>query len=159
MEEDSNAKAQENTKEGKESFVYCLQSTKGATYIGATIDVLRRLRQHNQELKGGAHATSAKVNHGESWEVVVYVSGFPTWNAALQFEWRWKQLSRKIPPSGRTPLIKRMQALYQLLHVLDRATTKAIPYAAWPAPPECQWQLPLAKSLFEDILAREQQSP
>lgn len=141
----------------KESFVYCLQSTKGATYIGATVDVLRRLRQHNKELAGGAHATSAKVYHGEAWEVVVYVSGFPTWNAALQFEWRWKQLSRKVAHS-RTPLQKRMQALFQLLHVLDRATSKAVPYAAWPKPPQLHWQVPLAKSLFEEILEKEQET-
>jgi structure-specific endonuclease subunit SLX1 len=63
--------------------------------VGATVDVDRRLRQHNKELAGGAHATGMKVNKGETWQRICYVSGFPTWQAALQFEWRWKQISRK----------------------------------------------------------------
>jgi len=81
-------------------YVYLLECSDGATYVGATIDLERRLRQHNKEIKGGAHATSIKVNQGKIWHRVCYVSGFPTWQCALQFEWRWKQLSRRIhlPP-------------------------------------------------------------
>ena len=79
------------------SFVYLLVSTKGNTYVGATIDLNRRLRQHNKEIKGGAHATGIKVAQGESWVRAAHVSGFPDWQAALQFEWRWKHLSRKYP--------------------------------------------------------------
>ena len=77
------------------SFVYLLHSTNNATYVGATVNLERRLRQHNKEIKGGAHATSIKVDQGEIWERACYIEGFPTWQAALQFEWRWKQLSRK----------------------------------------------------------------
>ena len=43
------------------SFVYLLQSSDGATYVGATVNLERRLRQHNKELVGGARATSRKV--------------------------------------------------------------------------------------------------
>ena len=78
------------------SFVYLLVSSDNATYVGATVDIERRLRQHNKEIKGGAHATGAKVNKGETWERACHVAGFPDWQAALQFEWRWKQLSRKL---------------------------------------------------------------
>ena len=46
------------------SFVYLLVSTSGSTYVGATVDLTRRLRQHNKEIKGGAHATGAKVAQG-----------------------------------------------------------------------------------------------
>jgi len=46
------------------SFVYLLVSSDNATYVGATVDIERRLRQHNKEIKGGAHATDAKVNKG-----------------------------------------------------------------------------------------------
>jgi structure-specific endonuclease subunit SLX1 len=77
------------------SFVYLLVSTSGSTYVGATVDLDRRLRQHNKEIKGGAHATGAKVAQGESWTRAAHVSGFPDWPAALQFEWRWKHISRK----------------------------------------------------------------
>ncbi|NDE19905.1 MAG: hypothetical protein EB000_05660, partial [Alphaproteobacteria bacterium] len=34
------------------SFVYLLESSDKATYVGATVDVDRRLRQHNKEIKG-----------------------------------------------------------------------------------------------------------
>jgi structure-specific endonuclease subunit SLX1 len=116
------------------SFVYLLESTSNATYVGATVDLERRLRQHNKELAGGAHATSAKVSKGETWERVCHVSGFPDWQAALQFEWRWKQLSRKLP-HNLFPLQRRMMALRTLLS-LERPTTKALAYTEWPAPPQ-----------------------
>ena len=118
----------------KSFYVYLLEATNKSTYIGATIDLDRRLKQHNKELKGGAVATSNKVLKGEVWKRHCYVSGFPSWQAALQFEWRWKQLSRKLP-SNMLPLDRRMQALEQLLN-LERSTTKAIPFTEWPLKPE-----------------------
>ena len=117
----------------KQFFVYLLESTNKNTYVGATIDVNRRLRQHNKEIKGGAHATGIKVDKGETWSRVCYVSGFPTWQSALQFEWRWKQLSRKLPPKMK-PVERRMEALQQLL-ALEQSTSKAIPYSEWPSLP------------------------
>jgi structure-specific endonuclease subunit SLX1 len=117
-----------------DSYVYLLVATNGATYVGATVDVDRRLRQHNREIKGGACATGAKVARGETWTRHCYVRGFPDWQAALQFEWRWKQLSRKLPPR-RLPLDRRIQALEQLL-AMERPTTKAKAYTEWAAPPE-----------------------
>lgn len=121
----------------KPSFVYLLESTDNATYVGATVDLNRRLRQHNKEIKGGAHATGSKVAKGESWRRHCYVSGFPNWQAALQFEWRWKQLTRQIK-TRMNPLERRMLALERLL-ALDRATTKAIPYSEWPTPPQINY--------------------
>jgi structure-specific endonuclease subunit SLX1 len=117
------------------SYVYLLvSSTTGNTYVGATVNLERRLRKHNGEISGGARRTTSRVAKGETWTRAAYVSGFPDWTAALQFEWRWKQISRKISGTA-TPLEKRMQALDQLL-ALERSTTKAVPYAEWPAPPQ-----------------------
>jgi predicted GIY-YIG superfamily endonuclease len=116
------------------SYVYLLVSTHGNTYVGATVDLNRRLRQHNKEIKGGAHATGMKVAQGEVWTRAVHVSGFPDWQATLQFEWRWKQLSRKLPIHI-VPLERRMLALKQLLG-LPRSTSKAKPYSEWTTPPE-----------------------
>jgi len=130
----------------KPSFVYLLESSDGATYIGATIDVDRRLRQHNKEIKGGAHATGNKVAKGESWSRICYVQGFPDWTAALQFEWRWKQLSRKLP-SKMQPLERRMMALKQLL-ALERPTTKAVAYLEWSVEPEIKWESDFAEQGF-----------
>ena len=118
------------TNKDNEFFVYLLVSSDNATYVGATIDINRRLRQHNKEIKGGAHATATKVNKGETWVRACHVAGFPDWPAALQFEWRWKQLSRKLP-NQMFPLERRMKALKQLL-ALEKPTTKAIAYTEWP---------------------------
>ena len=85
-------------------FVYFLLCTDGSTYIGATVDLERRLRQHNKEIKGGAHATGIKVASGKSWCRVCHVSGFPDWKSTLQFEWRWKQISRTLSKTLR-PII------------------------------------------------------
>jgi len=129
------------------SYVYLLESTNKNTYVGATVDLERRLRQHNKELAGGAHATGMKVNRGEEWVRACHVSGFPNWQAALQFEWRWKQISRKISPSV-YPLEKRMMALKRLLS-LEKSTSKAIPFSEWEAPPTVHLETPDAVKYYE----------
>lgn len=129
------------------SYVYLLQSSSNATYVGATVDLDRRLRQHNKEIKGGAHATGSKVAKGETWKRVCHVSGFPDWQAALQFEWRWKQLSRKLP-TNMFPLQRRMEALRMLLD-LDRSTSKAKPYTDWENPPVVHIEDDDAKDFWE----------
>jgi len=43
------------------SYVYLLVSSDDATYVGATVDLDRRLRQHNKEIKGGTHATFKNI--------------------------------------------------------------------------------------------------
>jgi structure-specific endonuclease subunit SLX1 len=118
----------------KPSYVYLLVSTNNNTYVGATVDVDHRLRQHNGEIKGGAWATTNKVKQGETWTRACYVSGFPDWKAALQFEWRWKQLSRQLS-KNMLPLERRMMALQKLL-ALERSTSAAIPFNQWDTNPE-----------------------
>ena len=114
-------------------FVYLLLSSDNSTYVGATVNLERRLRQHNKEIKGGAYATGAKVAKGEIWIRACHVEGFPDWTSALQFEWRWKQLTRKVT-STRIPLERRIIALKQLLS-LERPTSKAMSYSEWPQMP------------------------
>lgn len=131
------------------SYVYLLHSTDNSTYVGATIDLDRRLRQHNKIIKGGAHATSMKVNAGQTWERACYVEGFPDWQAALQFEWRWKQISRKLS-NKLFPLKRRMIALKELLS-LDSSTSKAIPYSQWNSPPNIIFESEIAKNFYYDL--------
>lgn len=133
----------------KPCFVYLLVSSDNATYVGATVDLEHRLRQHNKEIKGGAHATSAKVSKGEIWTRACHVSGFPDWRAALQFEWRWKQISRKLPIKM-FPLERRMTAVKQLL-ALEKSTTLAIPFSEWPEPPVIHLETEEAKKYCEFI--------
>ena len=130
------------------SYVYLLVSTNGNTYVGATVDLERRLRQHNKEIKGGAYATGIKVCQGEVWTRAAHVSGFPDWQAALQFEWRWKQLSRKLSIQM-NPLERRILALKQLLD-LPQSTSKAKPYSDWLTPPEVHLEMDEARA-YENI--------
>ena len=132
------------------SYVYLLLSSDNCTYVGATVDLERRLRQHNKEIQGGAFATGAKIDKGEVWIRVAHVEGFPDWQSALQFEWRWKQLSRKIKERMH-PLKKRMIALKQLLD-LDRPTTKAKLYSEWLTPPQVIIEDDEARKYYNDIM-------
>lgn len=127
-------------------FVYLLLSSSGSTYVGATVDLNKRLRQHNKEIKGGAHATGLKVDKGETWVRAAHVAGFPNWQAALQFEWRWKQLSRKLSPKL-LPLERRIIALKELL-ALERPTLKAIAYSEWEAPPQVNIEIEEAQKYY-----------
>lgn len=114
--------------------VYVLVSTGGSTYVGSTVDKDRRLRQHNRELRGGARATGIKVAQGEVWTRAAHVTGFPDWRTTLQFEWRWKQLTRRV--AKRTnPLANRFRALARLL-TLERPTRNSLPYTRWSTQPE-----------------------
>jgi len=119
-------------------FVYLLLCSDNSTYIGATVDLNHRLRQHNCEIKGGAIATSRKVKKGESWKRVCYVENFPSWNSALQFEWAWKFYSRKLSRKL-LPIDRRKKALNKLLS-LEKSTSNAIPFADWNIPINVIWE-------------------
>ena len=138
------------------SFVYLLVSSDGATYVGATVDLDRRLRQHNKEIKGGAHATGTKVSKGEMWERALHVEGFPDWQAALQFEWRFKQLSRKFPKQM-YPLERRIKALKMLLD-LDRPTSKAIPYSQWETKPVVVVETDEAFKIYDTVFGAKREN-
>ena len=114
------------------SYVYFIKSTNGSTYIGATVNLDKRIRQHNKEIKGGATATSIKVLQGEIWSYHCYVENFPSYNEALKFEQRWKQISRQLQKKNPSqhPIEKRMEALKTLLE-LDKPTSKAMLYSEW----------------------------
>lgn len=116
-------------------YVYLLLSSNGATYVGATINLDRRLEQHNKFLKGGAKATNNRVERGELWIRVCHIKNFPDWKSALQFEWRWKQISRKINGSFTSPLHKRVKSLKILLN-MEKSTNNAISFREWEFPPE-----------------------
>lgn len=87
-----------------------LVATDGSqrTYVGATVNPDRRLRQHNGEICGGARATK-----GRCWRRAYLVGGFSDERAALRFEWRWKYLTRQAP--GSSSVERRAHALSLLL--------------------------------------------
>lgn len=71
---------------------YALSSTdRKRSYTGQTNDFTRRLRQHNQEIKGGARYTKTKTK----WNPIFRVTEFKTLRSVLQFEIAMKK--RKVP--------------------------------------------------------------
>lgn len=107
-------------------YCYCLESSTKTTYIGATVNPDRRLRQHNKELKGGAKATA----RSEGWKRICCVTGFPDERSALQFEWKWKRESKR---HKGTPLEKRFLALECLLNA-EKTTKTSEPFSTYDAP-------------------------
>lgn len=70
-------------------FVYWIYDGH-RVYVGATVDPLRRIRQHNGEIAGGAKRT-----RGGKWRFHLLVYGFRTWIETLQFEWALRYAFRK----------------------------------------------------------------
>lgn len=123
---------------------YCLASDTGRTYVGFTTNLDRRLRQHNAELQGGAKATK-----GLHWRRVISVAGFPSQQAALQFEWKWKRLSRSA--KGATAVERRCSALENLLNS-ETSTMNALPFHTYDAPLSIFLEDPLCSSLRDKDL-------
>ena len=96
------------------------------TYIGATVDPDRRLRQHNGEIQGGARAT----RRCKEWKRVLLVQPFPEQRDALQFEWMWKRKSRR-------QSVENKMACAQSMIEEGYSTTESIPFEFYPEPLHC----------------------
>lgn len=90
---------------------------KGCTYAGVSPDPVRRLRQHNGEIKGGAKYTTGK---GCGWEHICLISGFKDKIQAMQFEWAVKHVA----PRNAGGLQMRIKKLYSVLKSM-RWTSKS----------------------------------
>ena len=95
------------------------------------MDIDRRLLQHNQVQSGGAKAT-----HGRQWTRLGHIIGFPHQRSALQFEWKWKNLSKK--ESG-SPVERRVKALIVLLNS-EQSTSKATDYKEYVCDLKVIWE-------------------
>jgi len=75
-------------------YCYIIANPQDRTYNGYTVDLRRRLRQHNGEIKGGAKAT-----HGKGPWRFVAVMACREWTAqrAMQCEWKIKYPTNKRP--------------------------------------------------------------
>lgn len=105
-------------------WVFYLIYNKGCTYAGVSPDPVRRLRQHNGEIKGGAKYTTSK---GPGWTHMCLVHGFQNKIQALQFEWA----SKHVPPRNAGGLENRVKKLYVLLNK-SQWTSKSVPAATVP---------------------------
>lgn len=134
------------------NYCYLLYTNEGQTYVGATVDPERRLRQHNKEISGGARATGIRVAQGQTWERACYITGIPEWRSALQIEWRWKQLGRTQFKHIKNPIERRLYSLKKLLS-LEKPTEKSVPYDAYPSgPPTIIWDSDELKIKYEQII-------
>jgi len=87
---------------------YCyLLKSDNKTYVGATIDPDRRLRQHNGELSGGARSTKNYI-----WTRHCLVGIFNNQHDCLSFEWHWKRNSKKFKGNA---IERRMKALESMI--------------------------------------------
>lgn len=87
---------------------------KNRTYNGFTVNPKKRLRQHNQEIKGGARYTKKYGN--KTWEVYCLITGFPDKINALQCEWKIKHpVRKKVRPSKYNSPEGRIKGLNKVL--------------------------------------------
>ena len=91
---------------------------KNYSYVGATNNIPRRIRMHNQEIKGGAKYTTGK---GSGWKYICYIRGFKSKIDALQFEWALKHVA----PRKLTGIYGRLYKLEKLLEK-ERWTSNSV---------------------------------
>ena len=96
----------------KNYIVYLLVNTlNNYTYLGITNNSVRRLKQHNSILSGGAKYTKMKKGNGE-WVYYLKIKNL-TKSEALSIERTAKNLRKKA--KGNTPIEKRLDVLLPLL--------------------------------------------
>jgi predicted GIY-YIG superfamily endonuclease len=104
-------------------YCYILFQTKmesDLTYNGSTNNLVRRLRQHNGEIVGGAKATSGKG----PWKYLTVIEGFIDHHDALCCEWRIKHPTGKKRPKKYCGKKGRIESLNFVLN-LDNWTSKS----------------------------------
>ena len=75
----------------KKYYIYIIKAiNKDRFYIGYTVDLIRRLKQHNKLLKGGAKSTKGYI-----WEYYAIFSNIQSHIQGLQLEWKLKHLTKK----------------------------------------------------------------
>lgn len=95
----------------REYLVYFLQAGR-QSYIGFTVNMTRRLRQHRGELVGGAKYTSSWP-HRRHLKLVACIRGFPTRHSALSYEWHAKRVcSSSWNFSGSTSYHRRLPGFF-----------------------------------------------
>ena len=71
-------------------FLVYLLRNENKSYIGYTNDFLKRWKQHNKYISGGAKYTT---NNPGYWEPICIVDGFECKCEAMRCEWEWKRKS------------------------------------------------------------------
>jgi predicted GIY-YIG superfamily endonuclease len=109
------------------TLVYALQAADANhSYVGATNNFTRRLREHNGEVKGRGALYTRRVKVG-NWSPIFKVSGFPARRQALQFEKLFhrgfkRRRLLKVPAKPRNPFGTSSEArrAWHLYHALKK---------------------------------------
>lgn len=113
-------------------YCYIVYNNTGRTYNGYTVNLSRRLKQHNGVLKGGARATRGR----EPWRYLMVLT-CSEWNCvstAMQHEWSIKYPTRRRPrPKEYNGPLGRLESMR---HVFDHIETKCLPDAN-----ECEYRI------------------
>jgi putative endonuclease len=118
METIEKMKTMEETEPEKRGdyVVYLLFNTKNnCTYVGCTNNPVRRLRQHNGDLVGGARYTKFKRGDGE-WKYYGQIMNLDKHNA-LSIEKKIQRRTKKA--EGKTYLDKRLNCICKLFEEYD----------------------------------------
>lgn len=107
-----------NNNDKSKYYCYILRSTNptfsNLTYNGSTNNLIRRLRQHNGEIVGGAKATKNKG----PWVYIAIWEGFQSHCEALSCEWRIKHpTNTKKRPSQYNGVNGRIKSLNLLINL------------------------------------------
>ena len=118
------------------NWVFYIIHNRGATYAGVSPDPVRRLRQHNGEIVGGAKYTTGK---GAGWEHICLVSGFQDKIQSMQFEWAVKHVA----PRNAGGVVNRIKKLYTVLNKSNWTSkapdAKGVPLVVeWKYPVPCE---------------------
>lgn len=99
VDDDADTEAPSNTKETKYYCYFLGQHNNwtGQTYNGYTVNLSRRLRQHNGEIKGGAWATTAKDKGAWSFIAALTSDSWASVSRAMACEWNCRYPTRKKP--------------------------------------------------------------
>lgn len=124
------------------NFLYIIADTKNNTYNGYTVNLERRIRQHNKEIKGGAKYTTRRVDEYNQWKYLITITCPDerfTKNKALSMEWSIKYPTNHRPrpkpyntPIGRIeslPLVFRNPKFSDLqfqLHIHDETDAECV---------------------------------
>ena len=118
-------------------WIFYIIENKGKTYAGVSPNPMKRLRQHNKELVGGAKYTTA---HAPGWKHVCLVHGFQNKIQAMQFEWAVKH----VPPRNSGGLHRRIQKLHTVC-CKEKWTSNSPDSSTIPL--KIEWYMPPLESL------------
>lgn len=110
-------------------FCYLIANSQDRTYNGYTVNLHKRIRQHNGLLVGGARATKRGAN---DWEYVFFFTS-PQWTCisdAMKFEWSVKYPTRKRPrPTMYNGAEGRIRSLHHVIeHVQQNMPSTLVCY-------------------------------